>query len=203
MTPLILASGSPRRRVLLGELDVPFEVRPADVDETPHPGESAEDLVRRLAVAKAQAGLAAAEAPDVVVVGADTVVAVGGEVLGKPVDADDAKRMLRLLSGSRHQVHTGVAVASRRAGADDDRSVLGAATTLQVEVVTTHVEMAVWTDAEIDAYVATGASFDKAGSYAIQDEVGDRFVRSIDGPFDNVVGLPLEVTRELLSSVLR
>lgn len=185
--PLVLASASPRRRELLGQLGVAFEVRPADVDETPQPGEGAEALVRRLASDKAEEALATAPEDDVVVLGADTLVAVHGEVLGKPTDPADARRMLRLLSGSRHQVLTGVAVAIRS----------GTAVSLDVEVATTQVTMAEWADDQIDAYVASGEPMDKAGSYAIQ-EVGDRFVTSIEGSFDNVVGLPLAVTARML-----
>ena len=106
MTGLVLASGSPRRRELLAQLGVPFTVVPADVDETPLPHESPRDLVRRLAVAKAAAVVGDP------VLGADTIVEVDGEILGKPVDAGDAKRMLRRLSGRSHRVHTGVAVRS-------------------------------------------------------------------------------------------
>lgn len=190
MTLLVLASGSPRRRQLLAELGVAFDVRPADVDESPRPGESAEDLVRRLAVDKGEAGLAAAPERPVVVLAADTLVAVEGEVLGKPTDEADAARMLRTLSGTRHQVLTGVAVATADAS--------GTAATLAVEVATTHVHMAPWTDEEIDAYVASGEPMDKAGSYAIQ-EIGDRKVTRIEGSFDNVVGLPLALTRRMLA----
>jgi septum formation protein len=186
---LVLASGSPRRHQLLAELGVAFDVRPADVDEAPRPGEDAVELVRRLAVDKASAGLAAAPERPIVVLGADTLVAVEGEVLGKPVDEADAARMLRTLSGTRHQVHTGVAVATADA--------TGTATRLEVEVETTHVHMAPWTDEEIAAYVASGEPMDKAGSYAIQ-EVGDRKVTRIEGSFDNVVGLPLGLVRRML-----
>lgn len=186
---LVLASGSPRRRDLLGELGIAFEVRPTDVDESPAPGEVPVDLVRRLAVAKAEAGLAAAPEHDVVVLGADTLVTVAGEVLGKPTDAADARRMLGLLSGTRHPVHTAVAVAWRSRGT---------AASISVEVVTTWVTMAELSNDDIAGYVATGDPMDKAGAYAIQ-EVGDRFVQSIEGPFDNVVGLPMDVTRRLLA----
>ena len=189
MTTLVLASGSPRRRLLLGEMGVPFVVRATDVDETPLAGETADALVRRLSAAKAEAGLAAAPEDPVVVLAADTLVSVGGEVLGKPVDEPDAVRMLRLLSGSRHQVLTGVAVAWACDGA----------TALEVEVETTHVHMAPWTEEQIAAYVASGEPMDKAGSYAIQ-EVGDRFVTRIEGSFDNVVGLPVERTRRMLAA---
>ena len=187
MTLLVLASGSPRRRALLGELGLAFEVRPADVDEAPEPGEPAADLVRRLAVAKAEAALAAASERPIVVLAADTIVSVDGEVLGKPVDEADAARMLRLLSGSRHQVLTGVAVATSH----------GTAASLSVEVEVTQVHMGPWTEEQIAAYVASGEPMDKAGSYAIQ-EVGDRFVTRIEGSFDNVVGLPMARTRRML-----
>jgi septum formation protein len=187
---LVLASGSPRRHQLLGELGVPFDVRPADVDESPRPGEDAEALVRRLAVDKAEAGLVAAPERPIVVLAADTLVAVEGEVLGKPVDEADAARMLRRLSGTRHQVMTGVAVATADA--------TGTASTLEVVVATTHVHMAPWSEDEIAAYVASGEPMDKAGSYAIQ-EGADRKVTRIEGDFDNVVGLPLAVVRPLLA----
>jgi len=191
MTALILASASPRRRELLAQLGVAFEVMAADVDETPHPGEAATDLVRRLAVAKADAAVAASRALDrrrpIVVLAADTVVAVEGEVLGKPVDDADAARMLRVLSGTRHQVLTGVAVV-----ASSDM-----AASIDVDVAITEVHMAELSQDDIADYVATGDPLDKAGSYAIQ-EVGDRFVRSITGGFDNVVGLPLDLVRRML-----
>lgn len=207
---LVLASGSPRRRELLAQLGVPFDVRVADVDETPRPGEDAEALVRRLAVAKAEAVLAVAPEPDVVILAADTVASVDGQVLGKPVDGADATAMLHRLSGTRHQVLTGVAVARRAAAPvdgpvlvggdeDDGPTALASAVSIDVEMVVTHVHMAELSDTEIDAYVVTGEPMDKAGSYAIQ-EVGDRFVRSIDGPFDNVVGLPLATARRLLAA---
>jgi len=214
---LVLASGSPRRRELLGQLGVAFAVRVADVDETPLPGEDADALVRRLAVAKAEAVMAASPEDHVVVLGADTVVSVGGDVLGKPVDPAHAATMLRKLSGTRHQVLTAVAVCrrspagmiapdrttSRRAddgGGPTDlvAAVLGGAASIAVEVVVTDVHMAELSGADIDAYVATGEPMDKAGSYAIQ-EVGDRFVRAIEGPFDNVVGLPLTTVRRLIT----
>ncbi|MFN8018695.1 MAG: Maf family protein [Acidimicrobiales bacterium] len=189
MARLVLASASPRRRELLAQLGIPFEVEPADIDETPLPDEPALELARRLAVGKAQAavGRLPALADGIVVLAADTVVAVEGEVLGKPVDPADAARMLGLLSGTRHQVMTGVAVAA----------CWGTAATLDAAVEVTHVHMAPWTDEDITAYVATGEPFDKAGSYAIQ-EVGDRFVTEIEGSFDNVVGLPMALVRAML-----
>ena len=187
--PVVLASGSPRRRQLLGDTGLAFVVRPSDVDETPRPGEAPIELVRRLAVDKAETALAATTEPDVVVLAADTLVATDGVVLGKPIDAADATRMLRLLSGTRHPVHTAVAVAQR---AD------GTAASVTVEVTTTWVTMAPLTGDDIATYVATGDPMDKAGAYAIQ-QIGDRFVQRIDGPFDNVVGLPMATVRRLLA----
>jgi septum formation protein len=170
---LVLASASPRRRELLAGLGLRFDVRPADVDETPRPGEPPADLVERLAGAKAAAvGASRRE----VVVAADTVVVADGDALGKPVGGDDAARMLRRLGGRTHHVLTGVAVR------------LGAA--LTSGVVSTEVTFRPLTEADIAWYVATGEPLDKAGAYAIQG-VGGLFVERIDGSYHNVVGLPL------------
>lgn len=186
---LVLASASPRRRELLGRLGRPFEVRTADVDETPAPGERPEDLVRRLAVAKAEAvaGRTGSEAADVVVIAADTVVAVDDAILGKPADDTDARRMLRALSGRTHEVLTGVAVARRGAGA----------ASISVEVARASVVFDDLTDADIDWYVATGEPADKAGGYGLQGR-GGAFVVSVAGAPDTVIGLPLVVVRRLL-----
>lgn len=177
---LVLASGSPRRRELLTLLGLPFEVMQPDVDESVRPGETAIELVRRLALAKADAIAASA---DVIVLAADTTVEVAGEILGKPTDDDDARRMLRSLSARTHLVHTAVAV--RRHGR-----------TVQ-EVVTTTVTMAPMSAAAIEWYLATGEPVDKAGAYAIQG-TGGAFVVAIDGSASNVVGLPLATVVELL-----
>ncbi|HWM19233.1 MAG TPA: Maf family protein [Ilumatobacteraceae bacterium] len=182
---LVLASGSPRRRELLALLGLPFDVVAPDVDESVRRGEAPTDLVRRLAIDKVEAVEAAGaiEGPDVVVLAADTIVEVAGEILGKPADADDARRMLRALSARTHRVHTGVAV--RR---DGDRA---------CEVVTTSVTMAMMSDAAIEWYLATGEPIDKAGAYAIQG-AGGVFVAAIEGSASNVVGLPLTTVVELL-----
>lgn len=179
---LVLASGSPRRRELLGLLGLAFDVVPTDVDETMRPGEGPIDLVRRLAIDKLDA-VEAIDGPDLVVLAADTTVDVAGEILGKPDDAADARRMLRSLAANRHLVHTAVAV--RRDGL-----------TLH-DVVTTAVSMAAMTDAAIDWYLATGEPMDKAGAYAIQG-AGGAFVAAIEGSASNVVGLPLTTVVELL-----
>jgi septum formation protein len=188
---LVLASGSPRRRELLTLLALPFEVVATDVDESPRPGELPVDLVQRLAIDKVEAveavdaiEIADVSDHDVVVLAADTTVEVAGEILGKPTDADDARRMLRSLSARTHLVHTAVAV--RR----DGRTVH--------DVVTTSVTMTSMTDAAIEWYLATGEPMDKAGAYAIQG-VGGVFVAEIEGSASNVVGLPLATVVELLA----
>jgi septum formation protein len=184
---LVLASGSPRRRELLALLGVPFDVIPVDLDESARPGESPHDLVRRLAIDKAGSvavsDLDVIDVIDVVVLAADTTVEVAGEILGKPVDADDARRMLRSLSARTHQVHTAVAV---RRGVRTEH-----------DIVTTFVTMSPMTEASIEWYVATGEPFDKAGAYAIQG-AGGAFVTAIEGSASNVVGLPLTTVVELL-----
>jgi septum formation protein len=182
---LVLASGSPRRRELLALLDVDFTVVAPAIDETPRPEEAAANVVIRLAAEKGAA--VAAIHPDAVVIAADTCIDVGGVVLGKPIDAADARRMLRLLGGRAHLVHTGVAV-----------TVDGAqATTMTTSVVT----VAALTEGDIDWYVGTGEPLDKAGSYALQG-AGGVFVERVDGSVSGVLGLPLHETARLLERQL-
>jgi len=187
--PLVLASQSPRRRRLLQEAGLQFEIRPADLDETPDPSWAVEEVPRELALRKAQAVAAGLEQP-ALVLGSDTVVVVGeGESavqLGKPADAVEAAAMLARLSGTRHRVLTGVAVVE----AQGERS--------ESAVEVTWVTMRHLSAAEQAAYVATGEWQDKAGGYAIQ-ESADAFVTSLEGGgFDNVVGLPVPLTLTLL-----
>ena len=170
---VVLASGSPRRRELLEQIGVRFEVRPADIDESVRSGEVPTAYVHRLSGEKAAA---VAVPAGVLVIAADTTVDVDGEIVGKPADADEALAMLRLLSGRTHHVHTGVTV---RIG---DLS--------STEVVTTAVSMVSITEADAEWYVATGEPFDKAGGYAIQGAAGV-FVAGVQGSVSNVVGLPL------------
>jgi len=177
---LILASASPRRAELLTAAGIPFEVRPAHIDETLRPGEDARTYVSRLAVEKARA--IAAHANGRPVLAADTVVVINSQVLGKPVDADDAKRMLRLLSGRTHEVLTAVALLS--AEPNQRESAVDARTE------STAVEFGRLDTAEIEWYVATGEPSDKAGAYAIQG-LASRFVTRIEGSYSNVVGLPV------------
>ena len=198
---LILASSSPRRRELLARLGAPFEVRAADLDETPHLGESPEDLVRRLATSKAEAVLAAAPEPDIVVVAADTIVVVDGVILTKPLNAADATVMLGRLAGCTHTVLTGVAVARGTwpaGSADSGVPPPSRTVSVVVEVEATEVTFVELTDADIAWYVATGEPLDKAGGYGIQGQ-GAVFVSSIVGSHDNVVGLGLATTRRLLT----
>jgi septum formation protein len=181
---VVLASASPRRRELLGRIVADFVVEPADIDERLD-GPPTPDAVARLALRKARA-VAAGRRRDVVV-GADTVVVVDGEALGKPRDAADARAMLRRLRGRHHDVITGVGVvdaASAREAAD---------------AAVSRVLMADYADDVIEAYVATGEPFDKAGAYAIQG-AGGRLVAGWEGSFSNIVGLPLEPTRRLLEA---
>lgn len=178
---LVLASGSPRRRELLQGLGLEFEVRPADIDETPFAGEVAGSYVLRLAEGKARA----VARPGELVLAADTVVAIDGRLLGKPEDPADARRMLAELSGRAHQVLTGIALC------DVDRALLLA----QMEV--TQVRFAVLDAAEIAWYVDSGEPLDKAGAYAIQGQ-GAIFVEAIEGSYSNVVGLPLALLYRLL-----
>ena len=181
---LVLASASPRRRELLALLDRPFDVIVADVDEEPLPGESAADLVVRLAAAKETA--VAPAATDAIVIGADTVVVVDGEILGKPRDRADAVAMLGRLSGRTHQVLTGTAVAL------GERVV--------TEATTTDVTFAPLTADGIEAYVATGEPDDKAGAYGIQGR-GGALVTEIAGSYHNVVGLPVAQVAALVARV--
>lgn len=178
---LILASASPRRAELLTSAGFVFEVAPAEVDETPVPDEAPEPYALRVARDKADKGARRDLAS--VVLAADTVVAAGGQILGKPVDSADAARMLRLLSGAVHQVHTAVVV---RRGADE-----------RSDVVTTRVRFLPLTAEEIAWYVASGEPYGKAGAYAIQGR-GARFIDWIEGSWSNVVGLPIATVHRLL-----
>ena len=189
MKPIVLASSSPRRRRLLRELGVAFSVRVPDVDERPLSGERPGPHVRRLALAKARAvarGLAPGCAAQWVV-GADTVVALGGTILGKPRDAANAARMLSLLSGRTHDVFTGVALVPAVGGR------------ARVAVVRSRVTMKPFDAATIRRYVAGGEPLDKAGAYAVQGR-GRQLVASVGGSLTNVIGLPLERLGRLLAS---
>jgi nucleoside triphosphate pyrophosphatase len=176
---LILASASPRRAEILRNAGIPFEARLVLFDETRHAGELRGDYARRLALGKARAAARAySGADECLFIGADTIVVAGDEILGKPSSEADARRMLRRLGGTVHEVFTAVAVI-RRPGSSE-----------AVIDETTRVTFAPLSDAEIDSYIATGEPFDKAGAYAVQGIAG-RFITRIEGCYFNVVGLPL------------
>ena len=206
MRRLILASASPRRRELLAQAGFKFEVRPADVNEDPLPGEDPINYVVRLARDKAQAvfnELSKMGAPGLdsetwestssdplllTVLGADTTVTLDGHILAKPVDGADAARMLRMLSGRTHRVITGVAVASAKG--------------TEVAAEVTGVRFVALSDEEIASYVATGEPMDKAGAYGIQG-LAAKWIPRIEGCYFNVVGLPLALVSTMLDDASR
>lgn len=180
---LVLASRSPRRRDILRQAGIRFVVRPAEVDETPLPGEAARDYVMRIAREKAGA---AAAGPGEVVLGADTTVTIDGEILAKPLDAADARRMLYALSGRRHKVLTGICLQS------------------DTRVIEDCAETSVWfaplSSQEIEDYAASGEPMDKAGAYAIQG-LASKFVQRIEGCYFNVMGLPVAMVYRHLREI--
>jgi septum formation protein len=178
---LILASSSPRRRELLAQIGLRFQAVPSDIDEMQLPGEQPDAYVARLATEKARAVFA--QHPGATVLGADTTVMLDHLVLNKPRDVEEARRMLRSLSGRAHRVHTGISVVSPGVQL--------------AHVETTLVTFDRATDAELDAYLATGDSLDKAGAYGIQGYAA-RWISRIEGDFFNVMGLPLAATVRLL-----
>ncbi len=210
MPRLVLASRSPRRKELLEQAGLRPEIIAAEVDETPRPGESPRRYVRRLALDKARrAGSSLRGAGPALVLGADTAVVLDGELLGKPADLTDGRRMLQLLSGRVHQVLTGFALLSIGGPGERARGRVAAASPAVVAtkvvaakimattVVATTVEFKTLREDEIEAYLFTGEPFDKAGGYAIQG-AGAFMVRRIRGSHSNVIGLPVcEVVESL------
>ena len=188
---LVLASASPRRQELLRNAGIPFTVEPANIDETPLAGEAPRECAERLAREKALAVWRMR--PQDFVLGADTIVVVDAVILGKPVDAVDAGRMLRLLSGRAHRVITGVCLT--RAG--DSRYQIKAAELAQTASETTLVTMTSLSEDEIREYVASGEPMDKAGAYAIQG-MASRWIPRIEGDYSNVVGLPVALVYRML-----
>jgi septum formation protein len=179
---LILASASPRRAELLRAAGIEFDVHPAHVDERVHADELPGDYVRRVAESKAR--VIGAQFARAVVLAADTTVVADRHILGKPIDVEDARRMLQLLSGRSHEVLTGVAV-------------VGPDLPLETRTESTTVEFARLSDRDIDWYVSSGEPMDKAGAYAIQG-LASRFVTRIVGSYSNVVGLPVALVHEML-----
>ena len=178
---LILASGSPRRAEILTSVGWEFEKHVADIDETEGENERAEDYVVRLAKEKARA--VAAHYPEAIVLGADTTVVIDDQIIAKPVDLDDAKRMLRMLSGRWHDVLTGVAVAQSGA--------------MRTGMERTRVKFSEMTEDEIDFLAHEGDPLDKAGAYAVQAQAA-LFIEGIDGDYWNVVGLPISLVYRLV-----
>ena len=187
---IVLASASPRRQDLLRNAGIPFTVQPADINETPLGGESPRDCAERLAREKALAVFQ--NNPQHCVLGADTIVVVDDVILGKPRDAEDAARMLRLLSGRTHAVITAVCLVGPVASGQ-----WSVASNTKTGSETTSVTMCEISDDEIRDYVATGEPMDLAGAYAIQG-VASRWIPRIEGDYSNVVGLPVALVYAML-----
>ena len=186
---LILASSSPRRRQLLQKLGLDFAVMKPQIDESRRPNESLTAYVERLSRQKAAAVAAMLGDEAAVVIAADTIVALADEPLGKPYDADDARRMLKKLRGRRHQVYTAFTLHQT-----------GRPPQIITTRVCTDVYMRDYADAEIEAYIASGDPLDKAGGYAIQNQAFHPVAR-IEGSYTNVVGLPLDELRAALGEL--
>lgn len=189
-TGLVLASSSPRRATLLRSVGLDPEIRPAHVDETPRHDESPEEYVGRLSAAKARAVARSGE----IVLAADTTVEIHGEILGKPTDEADLRRMLALLSSATHRVHTGVTVLAAPGDQGDPGPEL-------TRVITSSVTFVELDPPMVDWYVARGESADKAGGYALQG-AGAALVRTVDGSVSNVIGLPLAEALAMLRRIL-
>lgn len=185
---LILASGSPRRAEILTAVGWNYTKDVADVDESEIAGETPDDYVRRLALEKAEA--VAARYETAVVLGADTTVVIENQILGKPTDLSDARRMLRMLSGNWHEVLTGVAIVRKEKGLDSNSV---------VDLQRTRVKFADMSETEIDFLVENGAPLDKAGAYAVQAQAA-LYIEKIEGDYWNVVGLPVNLVYRLLKA---
>ncbi|HSC25896.1 MAG TPA: Maf family protein [Vicinamibacterales bacterium] len=183
---LLLASASPRRADLLRSAGFDFEISPADVDESPHTGEEPRPYALRVATEKADVAASGCRDSGRAVLAADTVVVARGQLLGKPRDASDARRMLRSLAGAVHEVHTAVVLGTRARRVSD--------------IVTTRVHLLPLSEREIDWYIQTGEPDGKAGAYAIQG-CGSRFIDWIEGSWSNVVGLPVAAVYRLLKEM--
>lgn len=211
--PLILASASPRRRELLGLFGVPFDIITTNAEEEDHPVPAAilaalpgcpvAQATHPSLLAWRKANAACAHAPNSVIIGADTIVVLDGDVLGKPRDQGHARDMLRRLSGRAHTVYTGLAVLTprtrERSTEIDLENPQSPASDLALDLVATDVVFGELSDDQIDAYIVTGEPLDKAGAYGIQG-LGGRFVRAVYGSYTCVVGLPLAAVQRLLAA---
>jgi septum formation protein len=185
--PIYLASRSPRRRELLQQIGVDFAVISADIDESVQAGEAPRQYVERIAIEKAQAGLSKLNGKEKrPILAADTAVIVDGQIFGKPVNDDDARRMLKQLSAKSHQVMTAVALAYNG--------------TIEQATSVSEVRFAQLSEADIDWYLATGEGQDKAGSYAVQG-LGALFIEEIKGSYSGIMGLPVRETGQLLKQM--
>ena len=187
LNKIILASASPRRRELLDQIGVSYDVYPVDIDESMHNDEGVIEFVQRLAGEKAQAAYQrlSESRPGIAALGADTVVEIEGEALGKPENSTQAADFLARLSGKEHKVHTAIALKNDTCELSD--------------INTSIVEFAELTPQQIEAYIATGEPLDKAGAYAIQG-IAAQFIARLDGSCSGVMGLPLYETARLLST---
>lgn len=183
---LVLASASPRRAEILSAVGWEFEKQTTDIDESLRTGETAEDYVRRLAAEKAR--VIAENNPEAIVLGADTTVVIGEKIIGKPTDFDDAREMLKLLSGKWHEVLTGVAVVRNSEAL--------------VDFQRTSVKFSEIGDAEIEFLVQKGNPLDKAGGYAVQEQAA-LFIEKIEGDYWNVVGLPVNLVYNLVKRAIK
>ncbi len=189
---LILASGSPRRAEILNFVGWEFEKHVADVDETEFPAEKPDAYVQRLAREKAEA--VAAHYENALILGADTIVVIENQIIGKPKDLDDARRMLRILSGKRHEVFTGVALVEKKTQTENRKP------KTIVDLQKTGVKFAELSDEEIEFLVVKGEPLDKAGAYAVQAQAA-LFIEKIEGDYWNVVGLPVNLVYRLAREI--
>lgn len=187
---LVLASASPRRAEILSFVGWEFEKRVTDIDESKLPDEKPENYVRRLAREKAEA--VSAKYENALILGADTIVVIENQIIGKPKDLDDARKMLRLLSGNWHEVLTGVALTG--VFENEPKTFVG--------LQRTRVKFAELSDEEIEFLVREGEPLDKAGAYAVQAQAA-LFIEKIEGDYWNVVGLPINLVYELMKDILR
>ncbi|PYX21881.1 MAG: septum formation protein Maf [Acidobacteria bacterium] len=192
---LVLASASPRRQELLRAAGIAITVQPTNIPETPLDGEAPKIFAERLAREKAWAIFK--QRPTDLVLGADTIVVVDRQILGKPVNPADAERMLRLLAGRKHEVTTAVCLMGPKSAANSPTSSKGESTLGETRSDTTLVTMSALSDDDIRAYVATGEPMDKAGAYAIQG-IASRWIPRIEGDYFNVVGLPIALVYRML-----
>lgn len=189
MRKMILASASPRRRELLEKYNINFEVLVTDTDETISQAVSPREFALRISEKKAKAAVSQTHYSDAVIIAADTIVALDGVIFGKPLDEEDAAKMLKALSGKWHEVYSGITVAFLDGGQ----------VSYKQEVCCTKVKFHALSDEEIGVYIKTGEPMDKAGAYAIQG-IASQFVKQIDGDYENVVGLPVQTVLNLIES---